>query len=124
MATSKNMTPELLSSQGSLKGLHLVATGDAFHQGWLNMIEEATEEVNQGVFRIRENEKVHNEFLQEEIQEGLPKNIQKPILFSQLKLRTLKEFTILLFFLPLKQPIVYAKNLRETLIQMEGQGSV
>ena len=33
MATSKNMTPELLASQGNLKGLHLVATGDAFHKG-------------------------------------------------------------------------------------------
>ena len=41
MATSKNMTPELLSSQGRLKGLNLVATGDAFHIGWLNMIEKA-----------------------------------------------------------------------------------
>lgn len=82
MATSKNMTPELLSSQGSLKGLHLVATGDAFHQGWLNMIEEATEEVNQGVFRIRENEKVHNEFLQEEIQEGLPKNPETNLILT------------------------------------------
>lgn len=82
MATSKNMTPELLSSQGSLKGLHLVATGDAFHQGWLNMIEEATEEVNQGVFRIRENEKVHNEFLQEEIQEGLPINPETNLILT------------------------------------------
>jgi len=67
MATSKNMTPELLSSQGSLKGLHLVATGDAFHQGWLNMIEGVTEEVAAGVYRIKETKNMHNEFLQEEI---------------------------------------------------------
>ena len=77
MATSKNMTPELLSSQGSLKGLHLVATGDAFHQGWLSMIEEATEEVNDGIFSVREDKKLHNEFLQEELLKGFPK-IQKP----------------------------------------------
>ncbi|HHT18277.1 MAG: TIGR00375 family protein [Euryarchaeota archaeon] len=74
MATSKNMTPELLSSQGRLKGLNLVATGDAFHLGWLNMIEKATEEINQGVFRIRETNKAQNEFLQEEISEGIIKN--------------------------------------------------
>ncbi|WP_321422904.1 TIGR00375 family protein [uncultured Methanobacterium sp.] len=74
MATSKNMTPALLSSQGSLKGLHLVATGDAFHQGWLNMIEEATEESAEGIFRINESKKMHNEFLQEEIPDGISKN--------------------------------------------------
>jgi len=74
MATSKNMTPELLSSQGSLKGLHLVATGDAFHQGWLNMIEGATEEVAEGVYGVKESKNMHNEFLQEEIPGELSKN--------------------------------------------------
>ncbi len=68
------MTPELLSSQGRLKGLNLVATGDAFHLGWLNMIEKATEEINQGVFRIRETNKAQNEFLQEEISRRIIKN--------------------------------------------------
>ncbi|MBI5459386.1 TIGR00375 family protein [Methanobacterium sp.] len=82
MATSKNMTPELLSSQGSLKGLHLVATGDAFHQGWLNMIEEATEEAAEGVFRIRESRKIHNEFLQEEIPEGHSKNPETNLILT------------------------------------------
>lgn len=82
MATSKNMTPELLSSQGSLKGLHLVATGDAFHQGWLNMIEEATEEASEGIFRIRESRKMHNEFLQEEIPEGIFKNPETNLILT------------------------------------------
>lgn len=82
MATSKNMTPELLSSQGSLKGLHLVATGDAFHQGWLNMIEEATEEASEGIFRIRESRKMHNEFLQEEIPEGISKNPETNLILT------------------------------------------
>ncbi len=82
MATSKNMTPELLSSQGSLKGLHLVATGDAFHQGWLSMIEEATEEVNDGIFSVREDKKLHNEFLQEELPEGFSKNPETKLILT------------------------------------------
>jgi uncharacterized protein (TIGR00375 family) len=82
MATSKNMTPELLSSQGSLKGLNLVATGDAFHQGWLHMIEEATEETVEGIFRIRESKKIHNEFLQEEIPEGISKNLETNLILT------------------------------------------
>ncbi|MDO5835140.1 MAG: TIGR00375 family protein [Methanobacterium sp.] len=82
MATSKNMTPELLSSQGSLKGLHLVATGDAFHQGWLNMIENATEEVAEGVFRIKEAKNMHNEFLQEEIPEDLSNNPEAKLILT------------------------------------------
>lgn len=82
MATSKNMTPELLSSQGSLKGLHLVATGDAFHQGWLNMIEEATEEAAEGIFRIIKSRKMHNEFLQEEIPEGISKNPETNLILT------------------------------------------
>ncbi len=82
MATSKNMTPELLSSQGSLKGLHLVATGDAFHQGWLNMIEETTEEVTEGVYKIRETKNMHNEFLQEEIPEGISQNSETQLILT------------------------------------------
>lgn len=82
MATSKNMTPELLASQGNLKGLHLVATGDAFHKGWLNMIEEATEESNEGVFRIRESKKMQNEFLQEEIPDGISKNPETNLILT------------------------------------------
>jgi hypothetical protein len=82
MATSKNMTPELLSSQGSLKGLHLVASGDAFHQGWLNMIEEATEEVDEGVYGIKDAKNMHNEFLQEEIPEGLSKNPETQLILT------------------------------------------
>ena len=82
MATSKNMTPTLLSSQGSLKGLHLVATGDAFHQGWLSMIEEATEESAEGIFRIKENKKLHNEFLQEEIPDDHSKNPETNLILT------------------------------------------
>ena len=82
MATSKNMTPELLSSQGTLKGLHLVATGDAFHQGWLNMIEEATEEAKPGIYRIRNTKKIHNEFLQEEIPEKISKNPETNLILT------------------------------------------
>ena len=35
LATSKNMTPQVMAPQAKLKGLDLVATGDALHQKWL-----------------------------------------------------------------------------------------
>jgi len=82
MATSKNMTPELLVSQGRLKGLHLVATGDAFHQGWLSMIDETTEEVNDGIYGIRENENLQNEFLQEKLPEDFSKNPETKLILT------------------------------------------
>lgn len=82
MATSKNMTPELLSTQGSLKGLHLVATGDAFHSKWLKMIEDATHEDGEGVFRIAAAEKVHNEFLNEEIPAGISQNPETKLILT------------------------------------------
>ncbi len=76
------MTPELLSSQGSLKGLHLVATGDALHQKWLKMIENATEEANSGVFRVTDSNEVQNVFLQQEIPRGPLKNPETNLILT------------------------------------------
>lgn len=54
MATSKNMSPVTMAPQAKLKGLDLVATGDALHQKWLNIIEETTEETSDGIFSLKE----------------------------------------------------------------------
>ncbi|MDD3984918.1 MAG: TIGR00375 family protein [Methanobacterium sp.] len=53
MATSKNMSPTTMAPQAKLKGLDLVATGDALHQKWLALVEETTEESSDGIFSLK-----------------------------------------------------------------------
>jgi uncharacterized protein (TIGR00375 family) len=73
MATSKKMVPEVIAAQAQLKGLHLVGTGDAFHKGWLKLIEDSTEEVADGVYSIKEDKRL-------ETDPDLPSTNQKPLL--------------------------------------------
>ena len=44
MATSKNMTPEVIAPQAKLKGLDLVGTGDVLNSKWLQILDETIEE--------------------------------------------------------------------------------
>ncbi|MFZ0441335.1 MAG: phosphotransferase, partial [Methanobacterium sp.] len=53
IATSKNMIPPIMAPQARLKGLDLVATGDALHQKWLNLLEETIEESSDGIFSLK-----------------------------------------------------------------------
>lgn len=53
MATSKNMDINTIASQAKLKGLDLVGTGDAFHPGWLRIIEDSTEPSDNGIYSIK-----------------------------------------------------------------------
>ncbi|HMK53479.1 MAG TPA: TIGR00375 family protein [Methanobacteriaceae archaeon] len=57
MATSKNMVPTVIASQARLKGLNLVGTGDAFHGAWLELIDNSTEELAEGIYIIPENKR-------------------------------------------------------------------
>ncbi len=50
MATSKDMLINNIAFKSKEKGLNLVGTGDAFHPGWLNIIEESTEYKGDGVY--------------------------------------------------------------------------
>ncbi|MDR0900541.1 MAG: TIGR00375 family protein [Methanobrevibacter sp.] len=50
MASSKDMVIDNIAPQAKLKGLQLVGTGDAFHPGWLDIIENSTEYVGDGVY--------------------------------------------------------------------------
>ena len=50
MATSKDMLINNIAPKSKEKGLNLVGTGDAFHPGWLNIIEESTEYKGDGVY--------------------------------------------------------------------------
>ncbi|MFY9638335.1 MAG: phosphotransferase, partial [Methanobacterium sp.] len=55
IATSKNMIPPIMAPQARLKGLDLVATGDALHQKWLNLLEDTIEESSDGIFSLKDS---------------------------------------------------------------------
>ncbi|MBZ2164950.1 TIGR00375 family protein [Methanobacterium spitsbergense] len=55
IATSKNMIPSVMAPQAKLKGLDLVATGDALHQKWMALVEETTEESSDGIFSLKDS---------------------------------------------------------------------
>ena len=50
MASSKDMLIKNMAPKSKLKGLQLLGTGDAFHPGWLDIIEETTEYSGDGIY--------------------------------------------------------------------------
>ena len=50
MASSKDMVIKNIAPKSKLKGLQLLGTGDAFHPGWLDIIEESTTYVGDGIY--------------------------------------------------------------------------
>ncbi len=60
MATSKNMAPDVIAPQARLKGLDLIATGDALHYKYLQTLNEILEESEDGIFTIK-NDKGNSE---------------------------------------------------------------
>ena len=61
MATSKNMDPETMALESVKKGLDLVATGDAFHSGWLNELEDSLVEIdNTGIYKTNDTIETNN----------------------------------------------------------------
>ena len=50
MASSKDMLIKNISSKSKLKGLQLIGTGDAFHPKWLDIIEESTTYLGDGIY--------------------------------------------------------------------------
>jgi len=50
MASSKDMVIDNIAPQAKLKGLQLMGTGDALHPGWLDIIENSTKYVGDGVY--------------------------------------------------------------------------
>lgn len=52
MATSKNMQPDIMATESQKKGLDLIATGDALHSKWLELLEQSLLEVDDaGIYR-------------------------------------------------------------------------
>lgn len=50
MASSKDMLIKNMAPKAILKGLNLLGTGDAFHPGWLDIIEETTTYSGDGIY--------------------------------------------------------------------------
>ena len=50
MASSKDMLIRNMAPKAKLKGLRLLGTGDAFHPGWLDIIEETTTYSGDGIY--------------------------------------------------------------------------
>ncbi len=50
MASSKDMLIKNMAPKSKLKGLQLLGSGDAFHPGWLDIIEETTTETGEGIY--------------------------------------------------------------------------
>lgn len=50
MASSKDMLIKNMAPKAVLKGLQLLGTGDAFHPGWLDIIEETTTYSGDGIY--------------------------------------------------------------------------
>lgn len=49
-ASSKDMLIKNMAPKSKLKGLQLLGTGDAFHPGWLDIIEESTDYLGDGIY--------------------------------------------------------------------------
>ena len=49
-ASSKDMLIKNMAPKSKLKGLELLGTGDAFHPGWLDIIEESTTYSGDGIY--------------------------------------------------------------------------
>ena len=49
-ASSKDMLIKNMAPKAKLKGLQLLGTGDAFHPGWLDIIEESTTYLGDGIY--------------------------------------------------------------------------
>lgn len=54
MATSKDMVIDNIAPQAKLKGLQLMGTGDAFHPGWLEIIENSTTYSGDGIYSTKD----------------------------------------------------------------------
>lgn len=50
MASSKDMLIKNIAPKSQLKGLNLLGTGDAFHPGWLDIIDESTTYTGDGIY--------------------------------------------------------------------------
>lgn len=55
LATSSQLTPEMLDLWGRKKGISVVGTGDAVHPGWLDELKNKLVSAENGLFRLKKN---------------------------------------------------------------------
>jgi PHP family Zn ribbon phosphoesterase len=60
LATSSQLTPEMLDLWGRKKGIMVVGTGDAIHPKWFDELKEKLTPAQNGLFRLKKD-LVHNE---------------------------------------------------------------
>ncbi len=53
LATSKNMTPEVLEETAKMKGIDILATGDIFHPEWQDTLKKILIDTGNGFYRIK-----------------------------------------------------------------------
>ncbi len=54
MASSKDMLIKNMAPKSKLKGLNLLGTGDAFHPDWLDIVEESTTYLGDGIYNTED----------------------------------------------------------------------
>jgi uncharacterized protein (TIGR00375 family) len=60
MATSSQLTPEMLDLWGRKKGITVIGTGDAVHPGWLTELKEKLVACNNGLYSLK-SQNIHPE---------------------------------------------------------------
>jgi len=53
IATSRNITPEILYKWAQLKGVSVLGTGDCTHPSWISELKEKLEPLGNGLFRLK-----------------------------------------------------------------------
>ncbi|MGL4669654.1 MAG: TIGR00375 family protein [Methanobacteriaceae archaeon] len=88
MASSKNMVINNIAPQAKLKGLSLVGTGDGFHPSWLDIIEESTSYLGDGIYskedcdfvitgEVEDKNRIHHLFIVPDI--GIARDISSKL---------------------------------------------
>ncbi len=73
VATSSGLTPEQLDLWARRKGIQVVGTGDVFHPGWYQDLEEKLTPAEEGLFKLKEGYRLKDELVSP--------SAQKPVRF-------------------------------------------
>ena len=55
IATSKDLTPEIIWKWAQLKGITVMGTGDFTHPAWLSELKKKLAPAGNGLFRLKKN---------------------------------------------------------------------
>ncbi|MDD5457626.1 MAG: UvrD-helicase domain-containing protein, partial [Candidatus Margulisbacteria bacterium] len=73
-ATSKALVPHELAKWAAIKGIQVVGTGDCVHPGWLKELKEKLEKAEQGLYKLKDDQKSTRFILTTEISSIYKKN--------------------------------------------------